>query len=502
MHLHPTASLRKRQACLLGMCVLLLLGLALGRKHWSTAGLAGYEKRARPELILGVDKITRRNAAFLQMGLLKVSPDFCTAEELAASSPQAVELYGAPCPAPDPQRLEQGLPPSTALLPEVQGLDPRLTVVSVVCRATDLFDPAQGIVSNALETGREWERTAWLSARRGTELLVESPIGLRIHGGYSRKVPEKGFRLVFHRDYSGFPVSPPGLFFGAGTPPASTFVLSNVTHYTRFNGALATEIAGLAGCHVSRSEPAVLYLNGTPIKAPFFLYQHQTADFVRRRFGLKNIDWVHMKAREPEDNAAYVQWRRWVRRERYPISMAEEAARFDLSELSAWVLAMTFTVTTDNNQGGYFRDRDDPAAVWHTTAWDLDRAFDRMDYVVDGREINYSERPFEALGGERARLFFRLIEGSAEYRDYFRNFVRDKFNTTLGPANLNALVDRYVAIARMHPYHSPIILVSLEQTREFLATRHDTYLQQLEERLTQAEETHKSRDHDHSLAGK
>ncbi|WP_170157220.1 CotH kinase family protein [Roseimicrobium gellanilyticum] len=462
-------------------------------EEWSTAGMLGYEQRARPELILGVDKISERQAAMLQAGLLKMSHTFATPEELASDSSAAIALYGKSCPSPQQALLARSMPPSTALLPARGELAPDITVISLVCRAQDLFDAESGIIANKEETGQEWERPAWLSAQRGSHLLVESPVGLRVHGGFNRKTPQTSFRLVFHSSYSGHDAAPAGLFFGGDSPASTEFILTNAAHPSRFNAALATEIATLAGCHTSRCTPAVVYLNGTRIPAPYFIYQRQSEEFVKDRFGLADVDWVRLKSRRPNENENYIIWRKWIRRERYPISMAEEGARFDLEELSAWVLAMTFTATTDNNQGGYFRDRSSSDAVWRTLTWDMDQAFNEIVQVVDGRRINYSEQPFEAIIGDRARLFFRLIEGSSEYRDYFRRFVRHKLESSLTQENLGSLLERYVHIARMQPDKAPELLDALARSREFLTTRRDTYLQYVEQRLQQAEEFHRKR---------
>ncbi|MEZ0277223.1 MAG: CotH kinase family protein [Roseimicrobium sp.] len=489
----PSPSHRKKQACLLGGCVIALAVMAAGMDEWKTSGQRSYALRARPELILGVDKITSRNAALLRMGLLKMSSTFATPEELASDTPAAVGLYGKACPPPDAQLLRSEMPPSTALLPQRGEVAPGLTVVSIVCRSEDLYDPQLGIIANKEETGQQWERPAWLSAQHDSNMLVESPIGLRVHGGFNRKTPQTSFRLVFGSSYGGHETAPEGLFFGSDAPASSEFVLTNASHPSRFNGALATEIAALAGCHTSRCTPAVVYLNGTRIPAPYFIYERQSEEFVQKRFGLAEIDWVRLKSRVPTENENYIAWRKWIRRDRYPISMAEEAARFDLEELSAWVLAMTFTATSDNNQGGYFRDRSSPDTVWRTLTWDMDQAFNDSAHVIEGKHLNYREQPFEAIIGDRARLFFRLIEGSPEYRDYFRQFVRQKLETSLAHEKLMALVDRYVDIARMQPDKSPQLLDMLAQNREFLASRRDTYLQYVEQRLQQAEEFQRKR---------
>jgi hypothetical protein len=493
MHELPSPSRQRKQSILLGSCTFALVALAWGTQQWRTAGQAGYALRAQPELILGVDKIGARHAAMLREGMLEMSHTFAKAEELASDSPAAQALYGGACPPPDARLLSQEMPPSTALLPPRGEIAPDITIISIVCRSKDLYDADSGIISNKEEVGREWERPAWITGQLGGRMLVESPAGLRVHGGFNRKTPQTSFRLVFRSSYSGHDAAPAGLFFGSDAPASSEFVLTNASHPSRFKGALATEIAALAGCHTSRCTPAVVYLNGVRIPAPYFIYQRQSEEFVKQRFGLANVDWVRLKSRSPNENENYIVWRKWIRRERDPISMAEEAAHFDLEELSAWVLAMTFTATTDNNQGGYFRDRTSPDAVWRTLTWDMDQAFNDMLHVVEGKRIDYREQPFEAIIGDRARLFFRLIEGSSEYRDYFRQFVRRKLESSLTNEHLMPLVDRYMHIARMQPDKAPQLLDELARSREFLANRRNTYLQYVEQRLRQAEEFQRKR---------
>jgi hypothetical protein len=257
-------------------------------------------------------------------------------------------------------------------------------------------------------------------------------------------------------------------------------VLLNASHPSRFNSALAQEIAAELGCHVSRSTPAVVYLNGTEIKSPFFLYEHQSPHFLKGRFGLEDVDWVRLKSNAPVENPAYVEWRRWIRRPRHPVLLSEEAARFNLHELNAWVLAITFTGTGDHNQGGYFKNRVDPRAVWQTLTWDLDWAFDEVEHQIHGRAVHHSRRPFEGLQGDRGRLFHRLFENSKEYREVFQSFAQSKLQNELTQEKLLAVMDRYDALARAHPSSSPGLLMVMERTRAYLERRHEEYIRMLD----------------------
>lgn len=477
----------RRRSLLVVPCAMLLVGMAVLVEFFPLEGLEAYQDRSAPELVLGRDAVTSRNAALIRMGLLQMSHKYCEAEDLASFSKEAIALFKQPCPAPSAGLLDQGSPPSTALLASrVAALPADTVVVSLVCRSSELFDPDHGIVTHPLEHNREAERPAWFSAWQNSRLLIESPVGLRVHGGHSRTLPAKSFALRFREEYGGHAAAPAGLFFGADTPPLRELVLSNADHPSRFNAALATEMAGLVGCKVSRCVPAIVFLNGTEIRSPFFIYEHQSPDFVEGRFGLAEVDWVRLKSREAVENEAYIEWRRWIRRPRNPILMEEEAAKFNLQDLNAWVLAMSFTATGDNNQGAYFRDRRHPGAVWQSLVWDMDWAFDEGVHQTPQGPLRPSTDSFRVLLGDRARLFNRLFDNNAEYRQAYQQFARERLSTQLSRETVLKLMDRYESLASRHPSSSPKLMAVMQTTRAFLERRHAEYDELLKDRVREA----------------
>lgn len=78
-----------------------------------------------------------------------------------------------------------------------------LPVISLVTDYDNLFDPVVGIYTeNSLKTGEEWERPAHVEFFEDDGSLGFSQnIGLRIHGGYSRKYPQKSFRIYADGQY-------------------------------------------------------------------------------------------------------------------------------------------------------------------------------------------------------------------------------------------------------------------------------------------------------------
>lgn len=463
---------------LLAACLVSLHGL-------TTAGLRAYRERARPELVVGQDRMTRRNAAFVRLGLLHFRPAFCEPADLAADTPEARRLFGQALPAPPASRLPGQRPPSTELLPPARENVPTdFADVSLVCRAADLFDPDRGIVARPFDRGDAAERVAWVSARVGGQIVLETPVGLRVHGGSSRVGPMKSFSLNFRERHGGYDHSPPGLFFGPDAPAVRRLLLITAYEGSQFNNILATEIAGRLGCRVSRAVPARLTVNGTEIPAPYFLVEHQSPDYVANHDGFDHVEWHRLKSEE-EPPDSFTLWRKWQRRTK-DIDLAEEASRFDLDDLCAWVLAITFTSTTDNDQGAYYRDASVPDAPWRCLTWDLDAAFNTGLYIYKERTVDCSRQAFEILVGERGILFYRLIAGSPEFREQFRTFARQKLEKDLPPDALLALVDRHIAQARALPHLTDEALPALERSRAFLATRHQAYFALLDELLDRA----------------
>lgn len=484
--LNPLGLGRDRGARSLLAAALLITTSIVGLHFLPSRGLRAYRVRSRPELIAGEDKITKRNAVFLQSGLLKMSPVFCKPEELEADTQESRRQFGGAFVAPSPARMPGVRPPSTELLPVVtRELNSEVYEVSIVSRADDLFDPARGIIANPFERGDAFERISWVSARRGDELVVESPVGLRIHGGSSRVGPIKSFSLYFREKHGGVDASPPGLFFGDDTPGVKRLLLIAAYESSQFNNVLATEISARLGCRTSRSVPALLSINGAELPAPYFICEHQSPEFVAQRCQFEEIDWYRLKTEE-EPPPTFVEWRRWQRKDR-PVTMEIEGERFNLDDLCAWVLAMTFTSTTDNDQGAYFRDRTPPDAPWHCLTWDLDAAFNTGIYTHKGVSVDCTRQPFEMLYGERARMFFQLAGASPEFRQYFRNFARLKLETELPRHALLAIVEHHIVIAESLPNVSEEILVALRNSREFLSGRHERYFPLVDEFLNRAE---------------
>jgi hypothetical protein len=300
-------------------------------------------------------------------------------------------------------------------------------------------------------------------------LEYETPAGLRLHGGRSRKGSIKSYQLVFRRSYAGFPRSKPGVFFDGTSEPYLRLVLINTSKVQRFLNPLALEIAERAGCLTSKSQPVRLFLNGAPAPCGYFLLEHQSREFLLTRFGHDKFEWVRLKG-EHRDSPAFADLEKWVKQSPAPLTMAAAAQRFDLSDLCAWVLAISLCGTTDSDQGGYFRDQSDPQAKWRSVAWDMDGSFNHGDPVHD-----ITVR-FDRVKGFRARLFNRLSAEDPAFRAHFHGFARRFLEQDFNAEQRGALIEKYRRMARSDIFpKTENNLYCLDNTERFLTERAQRY---------------------------
>jgi len=375
-------------------------------------------------------------------------------------------------------QVKQGDPlPSTLVVPPEVVAD-GLPTVSIVTSKDGLYSSDRGIFTHVWERGRAWERRASFSYFEEGRLVYETPAGVRLHGGKSRTDDYKSMRVVFRRSYAGFPRSEPGVFFSGESPPLRAIVLSNTQGLVRFLNPIALDLAGEVGCTTSRSQPVRVYLNGERMPVGYFLMERQSPEYLESRYGHSEFLWVRQKGdRQKRDRVwQFTVQKKWVEDEPSPMTMEKAGARFDLDQLSAWILAISFCGTNDEGQGAYYFDLRNPDARWRSTAWDMDGSFEH------GFDANPGDFYFDVIKGERGRLFRRLIADDPAYRDFFRAKARHALDTCFSPEAVRKLIARYRGYLNTDLFASQReeIAPRLEGTQDYLVARSALYMDALE----------------------
>lgn len=165
----------------------------------------------------------------------------------------------------------------TYLVADLIGYRPTLPVISVVLPAEALFDPDSGIFSpngfnldddffsgNFNQHGREWERTAWVEYLDPDGGGFAQCLGLRVHGGKTRRNMQKPLKLYARRDYGPRTIEYP-LFDERPYHAFKRLVLKPFSASWYKGGvqdALAHSIAEPLSFLSLASRPVTLFING------------------------------------------------------------------------------------------------------------------------------------------------------------------------------------------------------------------------------------------------
>jgi hypothetical protein len=341
---------------------------------------------------------------------------------------------------------DPALMPSTKLAP-AREVYRGLPLVSLYVSQHDLYDQNAGILANKLQHGDEWERPGTVSFFESGQLEFSAGVGVRVHGGGTRKtLPEPAFRLFFRRKYGSQSI-PAGVVFEAPHDhPVNRLILHNDIRVDpldrlrwHFANPLAYDIARAIGGITPATKPARMLLNGEFLGVYVLTEHFHERHFFTTHFGhpvrLNGAEmdalWEQVRGLEPPRAAAV-------------------ARLVDLPNMTRWFISVLVCATTDPYQGpAQFRDPTREEAQWFFVNWDMDWSF------RDWRQETFqalTERIGERRRGRRrseprAYLFTRLLAEDPDYRNLFKRMWVDAMNYRVTPAFLRQRIEYYRAIA-------------------------------------------------------
>ena len=194
---------------------------------------------------------------------------------------------------------------------------PSIPVISLVMEYDDLLDYETGIIAkgavydawkttesarpimeadqkwlyegNFSQKGKEWERPVHLQIFENGE-LTESDAGIRLHGGASRRVAQKGFNIYFREDYGEKTLDYvlfPDFTDTAGNTVSSfkSFVIrngGNDWNYLKFHDEFIQKMADGLGFVTQASRAVIVYLNGEYYGIETMQEKYSDADLANR----------------------------------------------------------------------------------------------------------------------------------------------------------------------------------------------------------------------------
>lgn len=146
-------------------------------------------------------------------------------------------------------------------------------VISIVTDSSNLYDSKTGIFRNYEGSGREWERPANLQLFSGYNYSYEQNVGIRIHGGYTRRFNQKSLNVYARSDY-GASQFEYDLFSGKVKRETDgktikkfdSFILRNAgndNESTRVRDKINQTLVSDRNFLTQGMEPAVVFINGS-----------------------------------------------------------------------------------------------------------------------------------------------------------------------------------------------------------------------------------------------
>jgi len=451
----------------------LLLALGGSGAAWRLA--APLTEATAPATGLGSGKL---RAALTRLGVLALQPPSRDALEAAAATGDCPDYrIGGATPPPEAQPASLSAP-----VAERERSPVLVSLWIDPCRLARLH-------ADPWAHGRDTEEPGWIAVFERGELRFASAVGVRLHGGASRKRPPYSYRVYFRGRY-GEAGLPPALLAPELAAPVGVVYLDESLDFDadgrrfHFPGEVTYEIGRRLGAVVPRTRPVRFSLNGDAA-ALYVLGEHLGGDFLERHFGHRNFDFVRGK-REPEDPGDAL-WRAeidWIQSAPAPLTAALAGRRYDLDRLADWLATVLFCATGDLYQDAMVRDRSGVLAGgrWSWIHWDHDMSYrNPPGNSRFGRErevlpfVLWNQRPNEiAPSRELAR---RLLVEDPTFRARFAARVERALARELTPEFLASLVTRFESAARELGAED---LVFAERLRAFFAARPAEVRHQLE----------------------
>ena len=344
-----------------------------------------------------------------------------------------------------------------------------IDVVSIITDHDNLFSDSHGIyvpgdhytgdhsTGNYYQRGIEWERPASVEFF-GSDMFFQQDIGIRIHGGWTRRDPIKSLRLYARSDYgeSRFNYR---IFPDLPFDNYNRLLLRNSGNdwaVTMFRDAAAQSLVSHL-LDVQAYRPTVVFINGEywGIKN---LRERIDRHYIGRRFGVDpdNIDLLTGENEVKEgDNVHYDRMIGFVSEN----DMGAESnyrqvlEMMDVDNYLDYYSAQVYYANTDwpANNIDFWRLRADydPAAPkghdgrWRWLLYDVDRALGLFrDYTYEFNMVEYITREF-SNNREWPNLLFRNLLENETFRNSFINRVADHLNTAFLPSRVHSVIDEF-----------------------------------------------------------
>jgi hypothetical protein len=290
----------------------------------------------------------------------------------------------------------------------------------------------QGIVKNRLEHGPMWEKMGYVEYFENGINTYKSKVGVRLHGGSSRRAYPSSYRIYFSKKYGKTSFLNEFKFENKFANNLKKIVLhrEKPLHFLiDFTYWFTREVGGYA----LETKPVIFYLNGKLV-GHYYLIQHLSHNYIKRELGHKDFYFYRYKSSNSGKSAlVYQKMYDEITSAPAPLKAKYVKKYVDLENLVNSIIPFIYLSVNDWYQGMAVMNRNE-SKRWYWINWDMDRAFAGNYYI---RKTKKMEKPkcFSILSyNNRARndirsiIFRRLITEDPDFKLWFKKYFKDTIN--------------------------------------------------------------------------
>jgi hypothetical protein len=346
------------------------------------------------------------------------------------------------------------------------GMNPGLPLLSLIIAPEDFDDPLTGIHANPQQRGREWERPVVVDFD-DDEDGFQIRAGLRIHGGYSRDLVKKSFRLYLRDEYGDDSLTYP--FFGPEPERFSRLVLHaggqdtsvyGPAKWTLLRNALVSALAEETEAPGARDRPVFLLINGQPWGI-YFVRERIDRRFLEKHYGIEDADILDSPERiDGGANVVEGDRQHWDNLMHFvrthdlsdPAHYAYVQTQLDVDNLIDYTLLHLYAGNVDWPDGNVnqFRARIQ-GGRWRWLPWDNDHSLgfppEYNAVIVNHVPRTLVQDDQESTSGGQTLLLRKLLEQPLFFEKFMQRAAM-LLNTTLSSQNVHAEIDRLAAQVR------------------------------------------------------
>lgn len=342
-----------------------------------------------------------------------------------------------------------------------------LPVLSIVTDPSNLWDHERGIIHNPGQRGERWERAAAVSLllADGSAVFDNSQnMGIRIHGGASRWVDKKSFRLYWRGgtflEHPLFPNKPEVKRFlrmvvRSGGNDQATGWDGNAT-WVMMRCWLLGELWRQAGGNASSHLPVKVLLNGQSW-GMYNLRERIDRYFLSENFNINpyNVDLIKYEhpGRATVQEGSLDEWNSlnqffYETDLTLPENFNKATELIDIQNFTDYTIMQIYAGNWDWPQNNVYAFREKtPGAKWRWILWDIDDAF-MMRSPLGHNTLLWGTRdrarrdlapPWYGEAGAttlHTTLMLRKLLENTEYREFFVERARVLLSTVLHPDNV------------------------------------------------------------------